>query len=268
MSLGRYDEAIAMFERASELDPLATVPLFNRWIIHMQLQHRPRAAEAVAREAVSRWSENSGFHSMLGWSLMGQGRFSESIPEYRAALEFVPDHTYALPNLAFALLATGEADEAVGLFQRVLDLTESKVFSGDRSSAVRDLAIALMDAGRQGEADRLVLEESKRMRSGSRGASLATADYLALAQLAAAVGRDDEARRWIRKADTFDDPDLGYEMAAALALIGEEDRAVAELRSILDAGFEDFYLPLAAPPFRDLLDEPEFLALFGVEAIS
>lgn len=268
MSLGRYDEAIAMFERASELDPLATVPLFNRWIIHMQLQHRPRAAEAVAREAVSRWSENSGFHSMLGWSLMGQGRFSESIPEYRAALEFVPDHTYALPNLAFALLATGEADEAVGLFQRVLDLTESKVFSGDRSSAVRDLAIALMDAGRQGEADRLVLEESKRMRSGSRGASLATADYLALAQLAAAVGRDDEARRWIRKADTFDDPDLGYEMAAALALIGEEDRAVAELRSILDAGFEDFYLPLAAPPFHDLLDEPEFLALFGVEAIS
>ena len=268
MSLERYDEAIAMFERASELDPLATVPLFNRWIIHMQRQHRPRAAEAVAREALSRWPENSGFRSMLGWSLMGQGRFSESIPEYRAALAVVPDHTYALPNLAFALLATGEPDEAVDLFQQVLDLTDADVFTGDRSSAVRDLAIGLMDAGRQGEADRLVLEESKRMRSGSRGASLTTGDYLALAQLAGAVGRDDEARRWIRKADTFDDPDLGFEMAAALALVGDEDRALDRLRLTLEANFEDFYLPLVAPPFNDLLDEPEFLALFGVEGIS
>ncbi len=270
MALGRDDEAIAMFEQASELDPLATVPLFNRWIIHMQRQHRPRAAEAVAREAVARWSDNSGFHSMLGWSLLVQGRFSEAIPEFRAALALVPDHSYSLPNLAYTLFAVGETDEAVGLFHRVLTLVDAGQMGGERSSAVRDLAMALVAEGRAGEANALVLEESKRMRSGSRGATLTTGDYLALAQLAATVGRDDEARRWILQAETFgiDNGDQGAELAAAYAILGEEERALAELSSALESGVSDFYLSMVIPPFGGLLDEPEFLALFGADTIS
>jgi serine/threonine protein kinase/tetratricopeptide (TPR) repeat protein len=269
MHLKRYDESIAMFERATELDPQSTFPYFNRWVIHQQRQRRPRASEAVMREALARWPENAGFRSMLGWSLLSQGRFTESVPEYRAALEVDPDNIYSLPNLAYTLQAMGEHDEAAVLFRRVFELIESGAFAGSRWSAARDLAMALVASGRPREADVIVLEESKRMRSGSRGASLDAGDMLALAQLAAAVGRDDEARRWLRRAETSgpdDDDAIAY--AEALALLGEHDAAVDALTAAVEKGLGDPFMPLALPPFNPLLGEPEFLALFGVDAIT
>jgi tetratricopeptide (TPR) repeat protein len=270
MGLERYDESIAMFERATELQPLSSIPYFNRWIIHQQRQHRPRAAEAVSREALGRWPENSGFRSMLGWSILTQGRFSDSIPEFRTALEVDPNHTYSLPNLAYVLYATGEFDEAVELFTRVLELVDSGAFSGSRWAAVRDLALALAAAGRVGEADILVLEQSKRIRSGHRGANLGVDDYLGLAQLSAAVGRKDEARRWLRTAETSGpgDSEQRVTYAAALALLGDSDEALMELGAALDAGVGDFFVSLVLPPFHSLLAEPEFLELFGIEEVT
>jgi tetratricopeptide (TPR) repeat protein len=259
-----------MFERATELQPLSSIPYFNRWIIHMQRQQRPRASEAVAREALARWPDNSGFRSMLGWSILTQGRFSDSIPEFRAALELDPNHAYSLPNLAYVLYATGEVDEAVELFTRVLGLADSGALGGSRWAAVRDLALALTAAGRVGEADILVLEQSKRTRSGRRGATLGVDDYLSLAQLSAAVGRKDEARRWLRTAETsgLTDGDQRVTYSAALALLGESDAALMELGAALEAGVSDFFVPLVLPPFNSLLDEPEFLELFGIEEIT
>jgi len=270
MEMERYDEAIAMFERASELDPLSSVPFFNRWVILMQRQQRPRASEAVTREALDRWPDNSGFHSMLGWSILTQGRFTESVSEFRAALALAPDHAYSLPNLAFVLQAMGEHDEAVVLFRRILELVDTGARGGSRWPAVRDLASALVAADRAGEADVLVLEESKRMRSGSRGASLDADDMLALAQLTGVVGRDDEARKWLRRAETFGtgDGEQGIDQAMVLALLGEEEAALERLRWALETGVEDYFVPLVLPPFNQLLENPDFLEFFGIEEIS
>jgi tetratricopeptide (TPR) repeat protein len=207
---------------------------------------------------------------MLGWSILTQGRFTESVPEFRAALSLAPDHAYSLPNLAFVLQAMGEHDEAVVLFRRILELVDTGARGGSRWPAVRDLALALMAAGQAGEADVLILEESKRMRSGSRGASLNADDMLALAQLNAAVNRTDEARRWLRRAETFGpgDGEQGIDQAMVLALLGEEEAALERLRLALETGVEDHFVPLVLPPFNQLLENPDFLDLFGIEEIS
>jgi hypothetical protein len=135
---------------------------------------------------------------------------------------------------------------------------------------VRDLALALAASGRVGEADVLVLEQSKRTRSGRRGATLGVNDYLSLAQLSAAVGRNDEARRWLRTAETSGprDSEQRVTYAATLALLGDSDAALMELGAALEAGVSDFFVPLVLPPFNSLLAEPEFLGLFGIEEIS
>lgn len=270
MALGRHDEAVAMFERAAELDPRSSVPLFNQWILYVQKLRRPRAAEAVARRALTLDPDGPGYLSMLGWSLMIQGRLSEAAAEFRHALTVEPDHEYALPNLALATYGLGHADEAVPLFHRVLELTDGGKLPGPRHTAVVDLALALLDVDRGGEADALVLEESKRMRSGGRGAALTATQYLGLARLAASVGRDDEARRWLAEAEAFgvasaDDLALA---AGAYAMLGEDDDALATLGRALDGGIEDPYIPMVSPPFHDLLDDPRFLALFDVEQIT
>ena len=58
-NLGRYDEAVVMFERAAELDPRSSVPLFNQWMLLVNQLRRPRAAEAVARRALALGPEPS-----------------------------------------------------------------------------------------------------------------------------------------------------------------------------------------------------------------
>lgn len=107
------------------------------------------------------------------------------------------------------------------------------------------------------------------MRSGSRGAALTATDYLGLAQLAAAVGRDDEARRWLAQAETFwaESPDELTMAAATHAMLGEPDEAIRKLRRALEGPIQDPYLPLVLPPFHGLLDDSRFLALFGVDEI-
>jgi Flp pilus assembly protein TadD len=269
-ALGRYDEAVVMFERAAELDPRSSVPLFNQWMLLVNQLRRPKAAEVVARRAMTLWPELPGFRTMLGWTLTIQGRLTEAGVEYRQALAVAPDHEYALPNLAFVLYGLGRFEEAEPLFARVLELVDAGTLPGDRQSAVCDLALAKVAVGRAGEADALVLEESKRMRSGSRGAALTSADYTGLAQLAAAVGRADEARRWLSQAEAFgiDGPEEFAGVAAVHAMLGERDAALRELERALAGSMRDPYFPLVLPAFHDLLEDPEFLALFGVDRIT
>ena len=270
MALGRYDEALVMFERAAELDPRSSVPLFNQWMLLVDQLRRPKAAEAVARRSLALGPEVPGFQTMVGWSLTIQGRLTEAAGFFQQALSAAPDHQYALPNLAYALYGLGRFDEAEPLFARVLERVDAGTLAGTRQAAVCDLALARCAVGRQGEADALVLEESKRMRSGTRGAALTSADYVSLAQLAAAVGREDEARRWLSQAETFgvDGPDELARVAAVHAMLGDRDDAVRELARALEGTLGDPYVLLVLPAFHDLLDDPEFLALFGVDRIT
>jgi hypothetical protein len=50
--------------------------------------------------------------------------------------------------------------------------------------------------------------------------------------------------------------------------LGDEEAALAELAAALEAGIGDFFAPLILAPFRRLLEDSEFLGLFGVEGVT
>ena len=81
---------------------------------------------------------------------------------------------------------------------------------------------------------------------------------------------DDEARRWLARAEAFDVEQTAgrIELAAAHALIGDENAALDELESIYQGYVWDPYHALVMTPFHELLDDPRFLDLFGVEEIT
>lgn len=52
-SLGRYDEAVEMFEKSAEVAAILHFPLGNLWWTHLQFRKDPRAAEEVAQRLIS-----------------------------------------------------------------------------------------------------------------------------------------------------------------------------------------------------------------------
>ena len=54
--------------------------------------------------------------------LQVQNRHAESIPYYRQFQELYPAYYQNLFNLAFALMKTGECEEAITLFERTLKI--------------------------------------------------------------------------------------------------------------------------------------------------
>ncbi len=65
---------------------------------------------------------NATAHNELGAALLELGRIDESLHEFEVALTIDPDHVLACTNLALVLAARGGTEEAIRLYQRVLDL--------------------------------------------------------------------------------------------------------------------------------------------------
>ena len=70
---GQYEQAIAAYRRATELDPgLATA--YARWAHTLVLRHRPAEAEPLARRAVELDSESAESQAVLGITLDWNGK--------------------------------------------------------------------------------------------------------------------------------------------------------------------------------------------------
>ena len=151
LSQGRTEEAIAWAQRASELDPLA------------------------------------GLGSNVGWILFQARHYDEAIRELRRVLAVSPEDAYALLVPGFALIATGQPDQAIAPLEKARSLSE-------RSSAVIGVLVrAYAHAGRRGDALRL-LEELKRRKKTSYVPPAAFVNaYLGL-------GDNEQAFAWLERA--------------------------------------------------------------------
>ena len=61
-------------------------------------------------------------HAVKGYSAMQERRLSDAVAEYRAALSEWPDFPEVLSNLGRAMLSLGEAEQAVTLFRRAIEV--------------------------------------------------------------------------------------------------------------------------------------------------
>jgi predicted Zn-dependent protease len=110
----------------------------------------------------------------IGWILFQAHRYDEAIQELRSVLAVFPDHSTALWFLGFALIANGQAEQAIPVLEKTLSVS-------DRSSAVMGVLVrAYAHAGRRTDALRLLRELKRRQQAGYVPAAAFVNAYLGL----------------------------------------------------------------------------------------
>jgi eukaryotic-like serine/threonine-protein kinase len=154
-SFERWDEAIAMQERAFELDPLA-----HRVDVATTLLRAGRydEAEGAAERALRLDPEYPRASATLGWVHFKQGRTEQGLRELTRASELSPTDNMWLAQLGQACAIAGETGRARDILRRLEDGTRH----------VMPYHLAYVYAG-LGELDRAMdlLEESVRARAGA-----------------------------------------------------------------------------------------------------
>jgi tetratricopeptide (TPR) repeat protein len=192
--LGRFSEAVAMYERAHQADPRNPIPLRSLWWLAIQRLRDPALAERTARTLIALQPDNADVEHYLAWSLVAARRFGEAEDALRATLKLDPSHRYALPNLGHLQLRRGAAAEAVATYRQVL-----KLAADGRSETASDhvwlsLGLAQAAAGQATEARRTLLDAVEKIRGRAGTKPLRPQDEVSIAELLAVAGRHDEAR--------------------------------------------------------------------------
>jgi len=148
---GRMEEALTWSERARELDPVGVTGLSN------------------------------------GWILFNLRRYNDAIRELRSVIAVHPDYATAHWFLGFALMATGQLDEAITALKKAASLTD------DSSALLGTLVRAYAQAGNRKEARKLLDELKRRQQEGHVPAAAFVEAYLGL-------GETDQAFVWLERA--------------------------------------------------------------------
>ena len=118
--LGKSDEAVECLERVLDEFPGdigAMNDLGYLWAVknvHLQRAHR------MITKAVTAEPQNAAYRDSLGWVLYRLGRYEEAVKELRlASASEVPD-PIVLDHLGDALLAAGNRDDAVAIWQQAI----------------------------------------------------------------------------------------------------------------------------------------------------
>jgi tetratricopeptide (TPR) repeat protein len=119
--LGRLDDAIGHFTKATELDPAAAEGHMNLGNALKQQGHLDQAI-ARYRRALELKPDYAEAHLNLGVALMEQDKPGEAANQYRQALKVNPNFPEALMNLAIVLQHRGEFAQAVAHYRRALEL--------------------------------------------------------------------------------------------------------------------------------------------------
>ena len=155
-ALERYDEAIAMLQRAQELDPLA-----HRVDIATAFLRAGRYDQAVLRaeEAVELDPGHDRAWATLGWAYFLSGRQEEGLAELERAVSLAPGNTLWLGQLGEAYAMAGQAEKA----REILRELEERALVGYVSS----YHFAYVHTG-LGDADRAMdcLERAVAIRAG------------------------------------------------------------------------------------------------------
>jgi tetratricopeptide (TPR) repeat protein len=125
--------------------------------------------------------------SNIGWAYHSVGRHEEAIAAFRSALDFDPGFGYAHLGMGSSLVGLGRAAEGVREFEAAVDLLQGQ------ETARAYLARGYAHAGRRADASK-IFDDLKRSALTGGGSAWA------VAVVAAALGRDDEALTWLQVA--------------------------------------------------------------------
>ena len=116
---GRYEQALALMDRASKITPGNTALIYNRANVLRDMGQLEKAL-AGYNAALQLKKDNAAALNNRGTVLHSLGRFREAIDSFDSVLRINPGHTDALINRGNALMELGRATEALQSYERAL----------------------------------------------------------------------------------------------------------------------------------------------------
>jgi len=266
-NLRRYEEAVAMFEKATEVAPSNSIPLANLWWTHLTFRRDPVSAEEAGRRVVDLAPEIAVHHHWLGYALAAQARFDEAVEAYKKVLSLEPQHPWGLPNMAYILLAGGRAAEAVPYFEQIRELVQQGRMQDFYPSICLYLAIALRESGESAAALKIAEEGIDDLEKEVGEKWEAAWIPLMMAKLEIASERIDRVEEHVNQAKSLGLNDQGAKiyLAEVYALSGKSNEAIDMLKQVFESGHPDPYFLQIFPAFHSLQTDPSFRALFRFE---
>jgi tetratricopeptide (TPR) repeat protein len=131
---GQFEEAIACYKKAIELDPKYAQA-------YTSLGYRlagDQLDEAIAcfRKVIELEPKSAQAHCDLGVTLTTRGLLDEAIACYRKAIELDPNLAQAHYNLGVALTARGEVDQAIASYKKALALSSNDAQANNNLGAI------------------------------------------------------------------------------------------------------------------------------------
>ena len=117
----KYDEAIAKFRKAIELDPKYAYP-YNGWGFVLLNQKRYDEAIAKYQKALELDPKFASPYDGWGHVLYDQKKYDEAIAKYQKAIELDPKFAIPYNNWGVVLYSQQKYEEAIAKYQKAIDL--------------------------------------------------------------------------------------------------------------------------------------------------
>jgi len=142
--IGKYDEAVAHFEKALEVDPNFVLGLLNMGVTR-QKQGRITEAMVFYKQAIKIKPNLPQAHIGLGLGLAAQREFEPAVMELREAARMDPTDADSRRNLGLVLAQMGRISEGIDALQEALRLNPKS------AETHNDLGIVLFATGKTRE---------------------------------------------------------------------------------------------------------------------
>jgi tetratricopeptide (TPR) repeat protein len=142
---GQVDEAIAHYQKASEINPGDAESQYNLGAAFLKKREMNEAI-LHSQKALEIEPDFPGAHYNLGNAFLAEGDFTRAIASYEAALHLQPNNAIAHDNLAISLVAIGRIGEAIEHFREAI--RDDPSFA----EAHHNFGYTLMQLGRREEA--------------------------------------------------------------------------------------------------------------------
>jgi tetratricopeptide (TPR) repeat protein len=144
----QYDQAIAEYKKAVELDPNLAAA-YNSLGYMYRAMNDDSSAEQAFKKYVEIMPNDPNPHDSYAELLMKMGRFDESIEHYRKALSLDSTFGSSRTGIAADLIYQGKHDAAIEEAQKLYDAARD---DGDRQNALFAQVAAFVDAGKTTQA--------------------------------------------------------------------------------------------------------------------
>lgn len=126
--LGRYEEAIAAFQKAIEINPNAPNPYYNLGVVYDHLERFTEALENV-RKAISINNKNANYQMQLCQVLLALENYKDAVPCHETLFQLQKPDVRIRTNYGISLLWSGQTEKAFDVLKQNAELFPNEAFT-------------------------------------------------------------------------------------------------------------------------------------------